>query len=380
MTETLTAPSGPVLFQGLPAGVYDVCYGPATNSNGAPIATSPNPAVSEVNINSTGSYSAVMLPSGITISGSLTYQVDGKVFPVGCKAAAGAACSPGSVTATWQYYDRTANPPTLLNGTFTTPIDSNGFFEFSNVPAGQQVASPTVNLQVSAGGFSSLIENNVPVPTCSAAGVTTTAQGSVRAGLLHPRVFPQPHTYRFGFGGNRFCSAPHGGHYDRHVGHRLERGERRRPGRQRWEHQRNGLGQRQRPDRLARPGGGTAGLGRTGQLRVVLLSVGLRLTPTRPAHGTHQHLMHGAALRRRQYRHHQFLPTTKRHRGGRQQHGDAGKRGHLRTVRPGHLAAHGGIDAASSRQAPTPSRSTASACILRLVTTTSSTSTSIAWA
>ena len=170
VTETLTEANAPVVFQGLPAGVYDVCFGPASNSNGAPIATMPNPAIANVGVNSTGSYSAVMLPSGITISGSLSYQVDGKVMPVGCKAAAGATCSPGSVTATWQYYDRAANPPTLLNGTFTTAIDPNGFFEFSNVPFGQQVASPTVNLQVNAGGFSTLNENNIAVPTCSMTG------------------------------------------------------------------------------------------------------------------------------------------------------------------------------------------------------------------
>ncbi len=184
-----------MLFQGLPAGVYDVCFGAASNSSGAPIATSPNPALSEVSVNSTGSYSAVMLPTGITICGSLIYQVDGKVLPVGCQAAAGAACSPGSVTATWQYYDRTANPPTLLNGTFKTPIAANGFFEFSNVPAGQQVASPTVNLQITAGGFSGLIENNVPVPTCSASGATTTASGRRSRRPVHPRVFPQPHAH-----------------------------------------------------------------------------------------------------------------------------------------------------------------------------------------
>ena len=178
VTETLTEANAPVVFQGLPAGVYDVCFGPASNSNGAPIATMPNPAIANVGVNSTGSYSAVMLPSGITISGSLSYQVDGKVMPVGCKAAAGATCSPGSVTATWQYYDRAANPPTLLNGTFTTAIDPNGFFEFSNVPFGQQVASPTVNLQVNAGGFSTLNENNIAVPTCSMTGAPSTAQSA----------------------------------------------------------------------------------------------------------------------------------------------------------------------------------------------------------
>ncbi len=182
--ETLTGPNAPVLFQGLPAGVYDVCFGPATNSNGAPISTSPNPAVAQVSVNTSGTYSAVMLPSGITISGSLDYQVDGKVMPVSCKAAAGTACSPGSVTATWQYYDRIANPPTLLSGTFTTPIDSSGFFEFTNVPAGEQVASPTVNLHIDAGGFSTLDENNVAVPTCTAT-VTGTARTN-RATVASP--------------------------------------------------------------------------------------------------------------------------------------------------------------------------------------------------
>ena len=126
-----------------------------------------------------------MLPSGITISGSLDYQVDGKAMPVGCKAVAGAACSPGNVTATWQYYDRAANPPTLLSGTFTTPIDSSGFFEFTNVPAGEQVASPTVNLHIDAGGFSTLDENNVAVPTC-----TTTRRG-LRRPAAERRPAPQ---------------------------------------------------------------------------------------------------------------------------------------------------------------------------------------------
>jgi large repetitive protein len=187
VTETLTAPNGPVMFEGLPAGVYDVCFGPAANSNGAPISTSPNPAVAQVGVNSVGSYSAVMLPSGITISGSLSYQVDGKVMPVSCTAAAGAACSPGRVTASWQYYDRTANPPTLLSGTFTTAIDASGFFEFSGVPAGEQVASPTVNLQINAGGFSALDENNVAVPTCTS---TETGTATTTASTCIPGYFP----------------------------------------------------------------------------------------------------------------------------------------------------------------------------------------------
>jgi Fibronectin type III domain/Carboxypeptidase regulatory-like domain len=193
VTETLSAPNAPVLFQGLPAGTYDVCFGPAANSNGAPISTSPNPAVAQVSVDSSGSYSAVMLPSGITISGSLDYQVDGKAMPVSCKAAAGAACSPGNVTATWQYYDRAANPPTLLSGTFTTPIDSSGFFEFTNVPAGEQVASPTVNLHIDAGGFSTLDENNVAVPTCTATetGTAQTSGGAAaRASTCTPGFFP----------------------------------------------------------------------------------------------------------------------------------------------------------------------------------------------
>ncbi|HTT92320.1 MAG TPA: carboxypeptidase regulatory-like domain-containing protein [Acidimicrobiales bacterium] len=192
VTETLTAPNAPVLFQGLPAGVYDVCFGPAANSNGAPISTSPNPAVAQAGINSSGTYSAVMLPSGITVSGSLNYQVDGKTMPVSCKAAAGAACSPGNVTATWQYYDRGANPPILLTGTFITPVDSSGFFEFTNVPSGEQVASPTVNLQVNAGGFTPLNENNVAVPTCTStetATAQTTSGAAANASTCVPGYF-----------------------------------------------------------------------------------------------------------------------------------------------------------------------------------------------
>ena len=46
--------AGQYRFDFLPAGVYDVCLGPASNSNGAPIATTPNPAIANVGVNSTG--------------------------------------------------------------------------------------------------------------------------------------------------------------------------------------------------------------------------------------------------------------------------------------------------------------------------------------
>ena len=47
-----------------------------------------------------------------------------------------------------------------------------------------------MNLQITAGGFTGLTENNVPVPTCSASGATTTAQGSGPAAPCVPGYFP----------------------------------------------------------------------------------------------------------------------------------------------------------------------------------------------
>ncbi len=173
-----------VLFQGLPPGQYDVCFGGAVNSDGQPVTAVTEVAEIAISANTTSKLQTVMLPSAVTISGSLAYRANGALTPLICTPAPGAACSPGTVTATWQYYDAASNPPALLTGVFTTQVNSSGSFVFSAIPSGERIVSPSLDLQVTAGGFVPLAENNVPVPSCSATSKAGASSGGCRPGYL----------------------------------------------------------------------------------------------------------------------------------------------------------------------------------------------------
>ena len=174
----------PVTFQGLPAGQYEICFGAARNSDGEAVMATANAPEVAVPANTTSTFQAVMLPASVTISGSLVYRSGSALMPLTCAPAPGAACSPGTVTATWQYYNTASNPPALQTGTFTTQVGSNGSFAFTAVPPGEGIVSPNFDLQVTAGGFSPFGENNVAVPSCPTTNSAGTAQGACRPGYL----------------------------------------------------------------------------------------------------------------------------------------------------------------------------------------------------
>ncbi|HET9059769.1 MAG TPA: carboxypeptidase regulatory-like domain-containing protein [Acidimicrobiales bacterium] len=178
-TGGTSSPGNPVEFQGLPPGQYEVCFGDGLNADDQVVTTSPDPALVKVANNASGTYSTVMLVSSLQISGSLVFMSGGGDQPVTCTPPIGApTCSPGTVTATWDYYDTNISPPTLLSGNFTTNIAQNGTFVFDNVPQGEQIASPTLSLQISAGGFQALTENNVSVPSCTSSTTASSTSSS----------------------------------------------------------------------------------------------------------------------------------------------------------------------------------------------------------
>ncbi len=172
-----------VLFQGLPAGEYNVCFGAAVNSDGQSLRAVANATEVAVPANTTSRFQTVMLPSPVTVSGSLVYRSGGALVPLTCTPGPGAACSPATVTATWQYYNMASNPPALLTGAFTAQVGSSGSFTFSAVPAGEGIVSPGLDLQVTAGGFAPFVENNVAVPSCSTT-TTSSVSGACRPGYL----------------------------------------------------------------------------------------------------------------------------------------------------------------------------------------------------